>query len=108
MSQLASLLPSLRGRRVAVIGEAILDSWLEGRADRISREAPVPIVSLDGRRDAPGGAANTAVNVAALGGRARLLSVVGADAGAERLRASMRAAGVDDSGLLRRPNRRVK
>jgi D-beta-D-heptose 7-phosphate kinase/D-beta-D-heptose 1-phosphate adenosyltransferase len=107
VSQLASLLPSLRGRRVAVIGEAILDSWLDGHADRISREAPVPIVALHGRRDAPGGAANTAVNVAALGGRTRLLSVVGADAEAERLRAAMRTIGVDDGGLLRRPERRT-
>lgn len=105
MSQLLSLLPALRGRRIAVLGEAILDSYLEGRADRMSREAPVPIVALDSRMDAPGGAANTAVNVARMSGQATLLSVVGADAEGERLRAALRAAGVRDDGLLSRRTR---
>jgi D-beta-D-heptose 7-phosphate kinase/D-beta-D-heptose 1-phosphate adenosyltransferase len=105
MSQLSSLLPALRGGRVVVVGEAILDSYLHGRADRMSREAPVPIVELDGRTDAPGGAANTAVNIARLGGEASLLSVVGADSEAERLRVGLREAGVDADGLLRRRDR---
>jgi D-beta-D-heptose 7-phosphate kinase/D-beta-D-heptose 1-phosphate adenosyltransferase len=105
VSQLVALLPSLRGRGVAVIGEAILDSYLHGRADRMSREAPVPIVAVDHRVDAPGGAANTAVNLARMGGRASLLSVVGADSEAERLRSGLRDAGVGDDGLLRRRGR---
>ena len=52
-----------------VIGEAMLDSYLEGYTDRLSREAPVPVVTVTDRKDAAGGAANTAVNVAALGGQ---------------------------------------
>ncbi len=107
MSQLASLLPSLRGRRVVVVGEAILDAYLHGRAERISREAPVPIVTLDGRDDAPGGAANTAVNVARLGGSVSFLSVVGSDGEAERLRDGLARAGVDHGALIRRPSRRT-
>jgi D-beta-D-heptose 7-phosphate kinase / D-beta-D-heptose 1-phosphate adenosyltransferase len=107
VSQLASLLPELRGRRVAVIGEAILDSWLQGRADRISREAPVPIVTLDARVDAPGGAANTAVNVARLGGRVSLVSVLGSDGEAERLRRGLATAGVAEYGLVARLSRRT-
>ncbi|MFL5680467.1 MAG: D-glycero-beta-D-manno-heptose 1-phosphate adenylyltransferase [Chloroflexota bacterium] len=102
MSQLSSLLPSFRDRRVLVVGEAILDSYLEGRAERLSREAPVPIVTLETRVDAPGGAANAAVNVARLGGRPTFLSVVGADSEAERLRAGLRDAGVEERLLARR------
>jgi D-beta-D-heptose 7-phosphate kinase / D-beta-D-heptose 1-phosphate adenosyltransferase len=102
MSQLSSLLPSFRDRRVLVVGEAILDSYLEGRAERLSREAPVPIVTLETRVDAPGGAANAAVNVARLGGRPTFLSVVGADSEAERLRAGLRDAGVEQRLLARR------
>jgi len=100
MSQLSALLPSFVGRRVVVLGEAILDTYLHGHAERLSREAPVPIVSLDHRDDAPGGAANTAVNLARLGGQVTLLSVLGADGEAERLRARLAEAGVDDDALL--------
>src|SRR3954468_23057736 len=102
MSQLSSLLGSFRDRRILVLGEAILDSYLDGHADRLSREAPVPIVTLNGRADAPGGAANAALNVAKLGGRATFLSVVGADAEAERLRVGLREAGVEDHQVARR------
>lgn len=100
MSSLAQLLPELRGKSVLVLGEAILDSYLEGRADRLCREAPVPIVALEARVDAAGGAANTALNLARLGARVRLLSVVGSDGEGERLRVSLRGAGVDDADVL--------
>jgi D-beta-D-heptose 7-phosphate kinase/D-beta-D-heptose 1-phosphate adenosyltransferase len=92
-------------RRVLVIGEAMVDSYVSGQADRLSREAPVPIVSLESRDDAPGGAANAAVNVRALGGMAILLSVVGRDAEAERLREALRRRGVGDEHLVTGPGR---
>src|SRR4051794_12325823 len=93
------------GRRVLVLGEAMVDGYLTGVAERISREAPVPIVALESRVDAPGGAANAAVNLAALGARPALLSVVGADAAAERLRTALAATGVPDGDLLVASNR---
>jgi D-beta-D-heptose 7-phosphate kinase/D-beta-D-heptose 1-phosphate adenosyltransferase len=99
----ADLLAGFGDLRVLVIGEAMLDSYLHGAAERLSREAPVPIVSLERRDDAAGGAANTAVNVGRLGATVRLLSVVGEDAEAERLRAALRDNGVDDGDLLSRP-----
>src|SRR3954452_4006314 len=98
---------SLPGRRVLVVGEAMLDAYLHGRADRLSREAPVPVVALDGRVDAAGGAANTAVNLAALGADVRLLSVVGADDEAERLRRALGDRGVDTDDLLTVAGRRT-
>ncbi|MFL5754935.1 MAG: D-glycero-beta-D-manno-heptose 1-phosphate adenylyltransferase [Chloroflexota bacterium] len=100
-----SVLRSFRGLRVVVVGEAILDGYLSGAAERLSREAPVPIVALRERVDAPGGAANTAVNLAALGAEVDLLTVVGRDAEGERLTAGLEAAGVSTSHVVRHPDR---
>ncbi len=105
IADLASRIRGFRQVRALVIGEAMLDSYLRGEAHRLSREAPVPIVSVTGRSDAPGGAANTAVNVATLGGRATLLSVVGDDDEAVRLGAALEEAGVDQARVIRSPSR---
>jgi D-beta-D-heptose 7-phosphate kinase / D-beta-D-heptose 1-phosphate adenosyltransferase len=101
----ARLLQRFGGRRVLVVGEAILDGYLEGDADRLSREAPVPIVELRDRSDAPGGAANTAVNVAALGGSVQLLSVVGDDAEGDRLLVALAECSVATADVMRVPGR---
>jgi len=101
----SALLTAFPDRRVLVVGEAILDGYLEGVAGRISREAPVPIVELQSRSDVPGGAANTALNLAALGAEVRFLSVVGVDDEGDRLLRALRTAGVDVSGVLRVPGR---
>src|SRR3954469_10978602 len=96
----ADLLAGFGDLRVLVIGEAMLDSYLHGAAERLSREAPVPIVALERRDDAPGGAANAAVNVSTLGASARLLSVVGRDGEEERLRDARAERGGDKAGLI--------
>jgi D-beta-D-heptose 7-phosphate kinase/D-beta-D-heptose 1-phosphate adenosyltransferase len=93
--------------RIVVVGDAILDSYLDGAARRLSREAPVPVVSLTDRRDAPGGAANAAVNVAALGGHAVLATVVGCDAEGTRLLELLDAHGVDTAAVVRDRARRT-
>jgi D-beta-D-heptose 7-phosphate kinase/D-beta-D-heptose 1-phosphate adenosyltransferase len=95
------------GTRVLIIGEAMLDSYLHGEAERLSREAPVPIVSLSGRVDAPGGAANTAVNVATLGAEAVFLSVVGRDDEGRRLIRALEDDGVGTHSLLVCADRRT-
>jgi rfaE bifunctional protein kinase chain/domain len=87
------------GPRVTVIGDYLLDGWWSGSADRVAREAPAPVVHLSERSESPGGAANTALNLAALGARVRAVGVVGDDAAADELRAQLAAAGVDVSGL---------
>lgn len=94
-----------RRLRVLVIGEAMLDSYLYGTADRLCREAPVPIVALSGRKDVPGGAANAAVNVRALGASVEFLSVVGADAEGDILLGCLEEAGVDTAGVVRARSR---
>ncbi|GAA5071879.1 rfaE bifunctional protein kinase chain/domain/rfaE bifunctional protein nucleotidyltransferase chain/domain [Thermocatellispora tengchongensis] len=78
-----------------VVGDVMLDSWLRGPVKRIAQEAPVPVVSVENVDEAPGGAANTAANLAALGARVRLLGVVGADECGERLTGMLRLRGVD-------------
>src|SRR4051812_30664956 len=94
-TDVSRLLAAFVGLRVVVVGDVILDAYVDGPASRLSREAPVPVVSADEHSDAAGGAANVAVNLAALGAQVRLLSVVGRDAAAERLLAIVAREGVD-------------
>lgn len=105
IADLATRVGAFTSLRVLVVGEAMLDSYLRGDAQRLSREAPVPIIAVGGRSDAPGGAANTAVNVAALGASAVLLSVVGDDDGATRLCRALDDDGVESSRLIRSADR---
>lgn len=92
--------------RVLVLGEAMLDSYLVGESHRLCQEAPVPVVALRERWDHPGGAANTAANLAALGCQVSLLSVVGDDAEGGQVRALLAQRGVD-ADLVTQPGRRT-
>lgn len=98
--RLTALLQQMRGRRIAVIGDVMLDRYLLGDTERISPEAPVPVVSVTSRKMALGGAANVAANVAALGAEALLVGVVGDDRDGAALRHAMQAMGLDDRFLL--------
>jgi len=69
-----ALINSFAGLHVLVIGEAMLDTYLEGTTDRLCPEAPAPIVSVSSKSDVPGGAANTAVNIRGLGSQVSFLS----------------------------------
>lgn len=73
------IIPECRQARVLIVGDVMLDRYWFGNVDRISPEAPVPVVHVQRTEERPGGAANVARNVAALGGQATLLSVVGDD-----------------------------
>ena len=92
---------------VMVVGDVMLDQFLVGRVDRISPEAPVPIVAFDHEESRVGGAANVAANVAGLGGRVHLLGLVGADTAAVTLRAGLDSHGIASNGLLTDPDRRT-
>jgi len=106
-SQYSSLIEAFAGLKILVIGESILDSYLEGDARRICREAPVPIVDVERRSDMAGGAANAAVNAAALGCKVELLSAVGGDREGETLLDLLAARGVGSRGVLTLPDRRT-
>lgn len=102
---LAAIVDRFAGVRVAVIGDGMLDTYLAGRAGRLCREAPVPIVTLDERHDAPGGAANTAANLRQLGATVRYLGVIGDDDAGARLRNAMAALGMEIDDLVVEPSR---
>lgn len=91
--------------RVVVVGDAVLDQWLTGPSRRLSREAPVPVVEVDHTRGSPGAAANTAANLAALGARTELVSVLGDDADAAAVRELLTAHGVGIDGVVTDPTR---
>ena len=84
----------LAGKRVLVVGDIMLDAYLMGDADRISPEAPVPVVRIEGERYLLGGAGNVARNIAALGGVATLAGAVGEDASASQVRSLVNAEGI--------------
>ena len=84
----------LAAARVLVVGDAMLDRYWFGAVERISPEAPVPVVRIEREEERLGGAANVALNVQTLGARATLLTVVGDDEPAKRLRALLEQHGV--------------
>ncbi len=90
---------------ILVVGDVMLDEYVWGEAGRISPEAPVPVLEVVRETVRLGGAANVARNIASLGGRARLLSVVGDDALAARLDALLRENGIAPGDLVTDPAR---
>ncbi|MFU8870982.1 D-glycero-beta-D-manno-heptose 1-phosphate adenylyltransferase [Micromonospora sp. SL4-19] len=94
--RLATVVESWQERPVLVVGDGMLDEWRFAESERLCREAPAPVLTLRRRISAAGGAANTAVNVSALGGRAVLVSPVGADAAGDELHDCLDRAGVWD------------
>ena len=99
------LLDGLAGRSVLIIGDLMLDHFVIGRVDRISPEAPVPIVHFDHEQYRMGGAANVAHNVTAMGGRASTIGIVGDDADARRLVDELSRAGIGTDGIITDSNR---
>jgi rfaE bifunctional protein nucleotidyltransferase chain/domain/rfaE bifunctional protein kinase chain/domain len=91
---IAELAGRWSGRRVLVLGDALLDGWLTGTPDRLCREAPVSVVELSDSRYEPGGAANTATNLAALGARVELVAATGGDETAHLLSQRLSEGGV--------------
>lgn len=101
MSDLEAVTAAFPRLSMLVLGDAMLDSYLEGSTSRLAAEAPVPVVALARRVDRAGGAGNVAANARALGASVTLLSVVGADAEGERLCAALARTGVGIADLCR-------
>jgi D-beta-D-heptose 7-phosphate kinase/D-beta-D-heptose 1-phosphate adenosyltransferase len=93
-SERAELLDQAPGCCVSVVGDVMIDVYAWGRVDRISPEAPVPVVQVTGETSSPGGAANAAVCVAALGSKVELFGTVGIDARADELTALLAQSAV--------------
>ncbi len=98
--RLETLLTKMAARRIVIVGDAMLDIYLAGDAERISPEAPVPVVTVHTRRYALGGAANVAANVAAIGAEGRLVAVIGDDSRGDSFRAELGTARLPDGYLV--------
>jgi len=98
--RLAALLAAAARRRIAVVGDAMLDVYLRGDVDRVSPEAPVPVMRVRERHFALGGAANVAQNVRALGADCQLVAAVGADPDGRQIRAMLSDIGADPASLV--------
>ena len=89
------LLPVVPNVHVLVVGDIMLDRYIHGTTDRVSREAPVPVVQVEGSEDRLGGAANVAMNVVSLGGRCTLVGAVGDDPTGRTVTLMLEAAGIE-------------
>src|SRR3954467_14145285 len=83
--KLSDVIERFKNLKVLVIGDAVLDTYVKGAPDRVSREAPVLVFNVEEQEHQCGGAANTAINVAALGAETYFLTVTGKDSGSREL-----------------------
>ena len=97
LAQFDELVKNIPGKRIAVIGDVMLDTYLTGSASRISQEAPVPVVLEKNRSSCLGGAANVMRNITSLGGQVYAFGVVGNDAAGVKLRELLKKKLIDDS-----------
>jgi D-glycero-beta-D-manno-heptose-7-phosphate kinase len=102
-----AILKRLENLRAMVVGDVMLDRYLTGSVSRISPEAPVPVVLHRSTEDRLGGAANVALNIAALGAAPVLCSVVGDDTDAGILEGLLPAQGISSDGILRSSKRKT-
>ncbi len=100
LPRLKRLLPRLKGRRIGVLGDMMLDRYLWGTATRLSPEAAVPVVDFVEQSECLGGAGNVAANLAAMGARVAAFGVIGEDEPGAALRRCFRQAGIADQGVI--------
>ena len=100
MPRLKRMLPRLRGQRIGVLGDIMLDCYLWGTSSRISPEAPVPVVDFVDENGCLGGAGNVAANLAALGAKVEAFGVVGADEAGRAIQNCLREANIAERAVL--------
>lgn len=98
--KLTDIIKRFAQQRIVIVGDTIADKFLHGSISRVSREAPVFILRHEQTETIPGGAANCAMNLVALGAHVSLISVTGADEAGSELRAKLEAAGVNIDGVI--------
>ncbi|MGD8321756.1 MAG: PfkB family carbohydrate kinase, partial [Gemmatimonadota bacterium] len=100
LERIQEILAAAREVRVLVVGDLMLDRYISGAVDRISPEAPVPVVRVESESSAVGGAGNVAANVAALGATSRVVGCAGRDVTGDILKAELEALGVRTEGVV--------
>ena len=99
MKDIASLFESFKNIRVGIVGDVMLDSYMWGKVDRISPEAPVPVVAVNKKEHRIGGAGNVALNICSLGAKASVLSVTGNDEDGQLLKKMFNDQNIDTTLL---------
>ncbi len=100
MQKLIDIVDNFKGKKIGVIGDLMLDQFIFGNVERISPEAPVPVVLFSKELYILGGAANTANNITSLGGEVALVGVVGEDAAANHFFEQLKASGINGEGIV--------
>jgi rfaE bifunctional protein kinase chain/domain len=103
--ELLQFIPRLAGHHILVLGDLFLDEYIVGQATRLSREAPIAVLEFVRRFYVPGGAANPAHNICALGGRATIIGLIGRDSEGAQLLAELRQVGIDPAGVVAEESR---
>jgi D-glycero-beta-D-manno-heptose-7-phosphate kinase len=98
--EIREMFDRFRELKIMIIGDVMIDSYMWGNVERISPEAPIPIVSVSKRENRPGGAANVALNVQSLGATPLLCSVIGNDGRKDSFMDMMLELGMDTSGIM--------
>lgn len=99
-TRLKSIIQKFHKAKVLVIGDLILDEFIWGKVERISPEAPVPVVLVNSESFMPGGSSNVANNIAALGGNSCIAGIIGDDKNGKTLVEELRKKGVDTAGIV--------
>jgi len=103
--KLGEIISRFAGKTILVVGDVMLDEYIWGEVERISPEAPVPVMRVKNETWVPGGAANVSHNISSLGGRSVIAGVIGDDAPGRKLSALLRENGIDARGLMIDPDR---
>jgi len=104
-ARLAEILDAIAGAKVVVVGDVMLDRHVTGSVERVSPEAPIPVLRVSHESSSPGGAANVAGKAASLGAEVKLIGAAGTDEAGGELRELLSGRGVDAAGLLDLPGR---
>ena len=105
MKNLKTIISKFNKAKILVVGDLILDQYIWGSVDRVSPEAPVPVVWANKRTYVPGGAANVANNISSLGGKITLVGVIGNDDHAKILTQELKKRNIDTKGIFIASNR---
>lgn len=99
--KILNIIDNFKGKKIGVIGDLILDQFIWGDVERISPEAPVPVVFVQRESFVPGGAGNTANNITALGGETFIVGLIGKDIAGQKLEKEFQKRGINTQGILR-------
>jgi len=104
---LNKIVDNFKGKKIGIVGDLILDKYIFGDVDRISPEAPIPVVLVSDEFSTPGGAGNVANNIAALGGKVYISGLLGKDEAGEQLLEEFSKRGIDTTGLIQNNQKRT-